>query len=166
VFERANERVTQHAPALCPHCCWVVALNAGAIEDELAALTPDTDEDRAWHRLLPDPGLFVRTLRAMLASREAERDYDKDSPCWAQLLGHVTAHRPVVLVHSDCAEHDCEHDDVAGCYDQSTVVACAACSPRAGNWAGEWAGQYEVVVRSLCSVLTAVAEAFPGAQAT
>lgn len=160
-FRRGNDRLATHQ--LCAHCAWTVALALGTAEQELAAVAPSPPEELAWGLLLPDRDLLVRTCRAILVARQAERECDADHPSWAQLLGHVTAHRPEILVPEDCSEGDCEHDgDLAACYAASTVIACPVCSVRAGTWAGEWEGQYEITVPAPCSVLTAVAAAFPG----
>jgi hypothetical protein len=161
-FVRGNERLNSHR--LCARCAWTVALANGTVEAEVAAVAPTAGEELAWGLLLPDPGLLVRTCGSILAARQAEEDYDADHPLWAQLLGHVTAHRPEILVPEDCAEGlGCEHDgDRTACYAASTTIACPACSIRAGQWAGEWEGQYEVTVPAPCSALLTVAAAYPG----
>lgn len=158
-FKRGNEHLSRHG--VCPRCAWVVALHHDRGDEELTALAPNAAEDAAFHRLLPDPTLFTRVCRAILDECRQEKGYDADSPRWAQLLGHVTAHRPVVLVSEDCAESGCEHDGEADCFAASSVVACPACSVQAGQWAGEWEGQFEVTVPAPCSVLLALAALWP-----
>jgi hypothetical protein len=157
-FRRGNEHLTTHQ--VCSRCAWVVALDQDCADEELAALTPTVAEESAYVRLLPDPTLLLRVCRAILTARQAEDGYDADSPRWAQLLGHVTAHRPVVLVPHDCAGGDCDHDDPAECLAVGVALACQACSVQAGSWAGEWQGQYELTVPAPCSVLSAMATAF------
>lgn len=157
-FHRGSEWTDRFAHRLCPHCAWTVALAQDTTEAELAAVTPSGAELAALRRLLPDPMIVPRICERILADRRAERDYDAGSPRWVQLLGHVTAHRPVLLLAEDCAEGACDHHDKAsGCYAQA-AVACPACSVQAGSWAGEWEGQYECVVPAPCAVLPAMAD--------
>jgi hypothetical protein len=163
-FRRGNDRLTAHQ--LCPHCAWTVAFDHGTVHAELAVLGPSPVELDAWRRLMPDPSLPVRVCQAILAERDAEKGYDKDSPRWAQLLGHVGAHRPMLLVGEDCSEGVCVHGgNEAACYAATNTIACPTCSVRAGQWAGEWEGQFEVNVPAPCSVLTAMAAEFSGAVA-
>lgn len=158
-FMRGNHYVRGRA---CPACAWAVALDQNMVDAELAAIAPTGGELAALQRLLPDPLLAVRICERILDERRQERDYDADSPYWAQLLGHATAHSPAALVPEDCAEGECEHEDTGeeNCFSGSTAVACPACSVRAGSWAGEWEGQFELVVPAPCSVLAAMAKRY------
>jgi hypothetical protein len=157
MFRRGNPHLRPHD--LCAHCTWTVALADGTEEQELAAIRPTPAEATVWGRLLPDPHLLDSTCRTILAARAEEAGYDEDHPRWAQLLGHVTAHRPEVLTTEDCAERCCDHPDEAACYADDVTLACPTCSVKAGPWAGEWEGQAEIVVPAPCSVLTVMGAA-------
>lgn len=149
-FVRGNEHLARRD--LCPECAWVVALENGTTSTELAALTPTGAGLAALGRVMPDPLLAVRIYEHLLtAADEAERD------ALAHLLGHVTAHAPVLLLAEDCAAGECEHDGTEDCYGEAPTAACEACSCCTGSWAGEWEGQYVITVPAPCSVLLAVA---------
>jgi hypothetical protein len=164
-FARGNRHVDNHT--LCPECAWSVALQRGTEEVELAVLTPTGAETHALSLVPVDPLIAVRICRRLLADRRAERDYDADSERWPRVLGHVTAHRPVLLMDESCAEGDCDHDTPAGCYGDTPTVACLACSVLTGPEQGEWEGQVDVLVPAPCSVLTAMAgDAATGVPAT
>lgn len=152
-FRRGNPHLRPHR--LCQHCAWTVALANDTVEEEIAAAGPSSTEQHAWGRLMPDPDLIVRTVQAILAARTAETTADADHPRWAQMLGHLTAHRPELLTVEDCAEGSCDHDDEVACYAEATI-GCPTCSVKAGPWAGEWEGQCEVLVPAPCSVLVAM----------
>lgn len=166
-FRRGNPQLDQLAGEVCPHCAWAVALDRGTTDAELALLTPAGPVLAAQRRLMPDPLLVVRICQRLLALRAApDRQHDEDSPYWAQLLGHATAHRPVVLLPEACAEsgRGCEEHDPennAGCYAATDAVACGVCSVLSrADWAGEWSGQYECAVTAPCSVLQAMARQY------
>jgi hypothetical protein len=159
-FRRGTEWTDRYNEVgqLCPHCCWAVALDLKTTEAELAAITPTGPELSALTRLLPGgPTPAVDVCQQVLARRGCDDERDPDSECWAQILGTITAHRPELLVDEVCGEGSCDHDDDKNrCY-AGSVVACAACSIRAGSWAGEWEGQYECTVAAPCSALLAMA---------
>ncbi len=161
-FRRGNEHLATHR--VCPRCAWVVALDQDRTDEELAALAPTPTEETAYRRLGADPTLLLRICRVILDQRRQEKDYDADSPRWAQLLGYICAHQPEMLVSEDCAEGGCDHGDEVECLTASFTVACSACSLQAGSWAGEWQGQYERILSAPCSVLLAMATEFDVAE--
>lgn len=157
-FRRGNEWMDRRSSQLCPVCAWTVALSTSTVETELvAAVTPGGGELEALQRLVPDPLLTRRICDQVLADWRDGGDYDPDSGRWASLLGHVTAHHPVLLLPEDCSESACEHKGLQACYQEVGSVACPACSFQAGSWAGEWEGMYEAPVPAPCAVLPVLA---------
>jgi hypothetical protein len=138
---------------LCSRCRWHVATATNTTAGELAKLTPSDAQQEALGRALPDPRLFVRLMTQTLGMVDEDSDID----AVAQILGHVTDHRPVLLMAEDCCEEACDHDSVQDCYGETPTVACGTCSFRAGGWAGEWEGWFQIPVSAPCSVLTATA---------
>lgn len=153
-FRRGNEHLLPHQ--LCPTCAWTVALHHGTGDAELAAWGPSPEEAATWDRLLPDPPILTRTCQRILDDWHNEDEEDRDHPHWAQLLGHVCAHRPEMLVSEECLEGDHDHEGE----DCPARLACATCSVKAGSWDGEWQGRYEVAVPAPCSALLAAAGAY------
>ncbi len=152
-FDRGNPWLAIHR--LCPTCAWTVAIAQGTTADELVALTPVGAELAALGRAVPDPLLVVRICKRILALA-VEREVE-EGPA-GHLLGHVTAHKPVLLLHEDCTEDACDHDrETEDCYGEHPTVACMACSVLTGSWAGEYEGQVAVLVPAPCAVLPAVA---------
>jgi hypothetical protein len=157
----------------CPECSWHVALTRGEVAAELEELAPSGRELAAMARLTPDPFIARRLCVAILADYANEWDprYEPDEPpeLALQLLAHVTAHVPVLLIPEDCAEsdHGCSHRPETLAWDDRTwrcdypaaSLGCAACSIRAGGYAGEWEGQYtrECTVPAPCQVLQVLA---------
>lgn len=150
-FIRGNEYVDRRD--LCPECAWLVALEHGTADAELAVRRPKGAAWRALQRALPDPLMFVRLCDRLL---ELGRENDADHDELARLLGHVTAHQPVVLLAEGCTEGDCDCGNDDACYGDEPTVVCMACSVLAGSWAGEWEGQVHIAVPP-CGVLPAVA---------
>lgn len=151
-FARGNPRIDTRD--LCPLCRWHVAIATSTTAAELAVLTPSDAEQVAMGRVMQDPLIFVRTVEQIL---EKGRENDTDIEAWSQILGHVTAHRPVLLLAEECCEDACDHDTVQDCYGEKPTVACEACSFRAGWWAGEREGWFSIPVAAPCCALTAVA---------
>lgn len=148
----------------CPTCAWTHAVRTGtdAVAAELAALDsagPAGPTSAGGGGLeLPVPlRAAARVAAAVLAAADAPgSDHDPTHPATVQLLATVTAHAPTGLLEQDCAEGDCEHDPGL-C--PIAVVACPACSVRAGSWAGEWEGSYqsECTIPGPCEVLRTLA---------
>lgn len=149
-FVRGNEFVDRST--LCPECAWFVALENGTADYELAVRTPAAASLRALQRCVPDPLLYVRTARRLLElAVDAETEHDTT----ASFLGHITLHKPTLLLGEDCT-HNCEHDFEDECYGDTPTVVCLECSVLSGSWAGEWEGQVFIPVPP-CGVLAAVA---------
>ncbi|GAA1983026.1 hypothetical protein [Amycolatopsis minnesotensis] len=144
----------------CPACGWLVALAQDTAAAELALLRPTAADLAVLSRLLPAEPLPAHRICAAILADPA---YDPDHPHLAQLLGHVTAHTPRVLLPEDCADGGCDHDradDEAGhCSYPDASLGCAVCSVRAGSWAGEYEGQFasECTVPAPCEVLRTAA---------
>lgn len=149
-FVRGNEILDRHA--LCPQCAWLVALENGTADQELALRTPTGAVLAALQRCVPDPLLYVRTAQRLLElAVDAETEHDTT----AAFLGHITKHKPTLLMGEDCTEN-CEHDSEDECYGDTPTVVCLECSVLNGSWAGEWEGQVFIPVPP-CGVLPAVA---------
>ena len=149
-FVRGNEFVDRGT--LCGECAWFVALEHGTTDRELALRTPADAVLRALQRSGLDPLLYVRTARRLLElAVDAETEHDTT----AAFLGHITKHKPTLLIGEDCAEN-CEHDSEDECYGDTPTVVCLECSVLNGSWAGEWEGQVFIPVPP-CGVLPAVA---------
>lgn len=149
-FVRGNEHIDRHQ--LCPECAWLVALEHGTADNELARRRPRNEYLAALRRCLPDPLLYVRVIERLL---ELARENDTDHDEVARLLGHVTVHQPTLLMGEDCTDN-CEHDSEDDCYGDEPTVVCLECSVLNGSWAGEWEGQVHIAVPP-CGVLAAVA---------
>lgn len=162
-FCRGNRRLG--VGRACLRCAWMVALDQDTVDAELELLVPTEAQRPALDRALPDPLIVHRICANILAARDAAEDYDTDHPRWAEQLAHIAAHNPILLVGEACAEHECEHETGADCY-QDSPVACPTCSSRAGSWAGEWAGQIDMVVPAPCSVVLTAETTFPGTTTT
>lgn len=151
-------RSSPHARiGLCPHCAWSVAIATGTIHDELASLIPDSETVAALAAAGIDPHLVPALCSAIVATASEPRvEFPVAHPRTRDLLGHVTAHAPSVLVHEPCAEGGCDHTATDPC---PTQIACPTCSLRAGTWAGEWEGQFDAActVTYPCTVLLTVA---------
>lgn len=150
-FVRGNEFVDRST--LCPECMWFVALEHGTTADKLDRCQPRGAKLAALQRCLPDPLLYVRVVEHLLV-QAGENDTDHD--VLAELLGHVTAHAPVLLVQEPCGEDQCDHDSDDECYGDEPTAVCMTCSVLNGSWAGEWEGQVFIPVPP-CGVLAAVA---------
>jgi hypothetical protein len=129
----------------CLECVWAVAVRTGTEDCELAGL-------RTQHQ----PGVAALAEAILVAADAPGADYERDSPATMQLLAVVSAHAPVDLIASECAEQSCDHDRTQ-C--PITTTACPKCSVRAGEWAGEGAGTYqpECTVPGPCEVLRTLA---------
>ncbi len=149
-FTRTNSYLIRRD--LCPQCAWFVALETDTTAAELTAITPTGIQLAALGRAMPDPLLLVRICEHLLTSAD-EVEHDP----LAHLLGHITAHAPVLLSSEDCAAGECDHDETEDCYGETPTAACEACSFRTGSWAGEWEGQFVITVPAPCAVLPAVA---------
>lgn len=149
-FVRGNEYVDRHA--LCPQCAWFVALEHGTADDELARRRPRGAYAAALGRCLPDPLLYIRTAERLL---ELAADAETEHDTIAAFLGHITKHKPTLLMGEDCTDY-CEHDSEDECYGDKPTVVCLECSVLNGSWAGEWEGQVHIAVPP-CGVLPAVA---------
>uniref|UniRef100_UPI003F497933 hypothetical protein n=1 Tax=Streptosporangium sp. CA-256172 TaxID=3240076 RepID=UPI003F497933 len=158
----AFDRVSLPAWAtVCPHCAWAVAAtltatgaDEGAIERELDALTPTGPDRDALEQLLEDVLVVRRLCEAILATAQQPESNDLNDAV-VELLGHASAHVPVLLRPWDCAAGECDHPPGA-C---SGTAACAACSLRAGFWAGDQEGTYrhECTITAPCQVLATLA---------
>lgn len=153
-------RTSPHVQAIgvCPHCAWHVAIDTLSVAEELAALRPTDSSARASFTAAGvELDLVATVCAAVIAAAEAVDDeHGLYHPRTVDLLAHVTAHGPVLLVGEGCSEGDCDHEDGPCPAD----VSCEACSLVAGSWAGEWAGQYDEVctVPGPCQVFRLIAE--------
>lgn len=150
-FARSNEQLTVHA--VCPECEWEAAIESGTTVTVIKAMRLTGADRDAATKAFGVPDLACRLCAAILVGDR----YDQDHPHVLELLVHATRHAPVLLMSEGCGEGDCEHEDPAGCYEDS-IFACAACSVVAGSWAGEWEGQFatECTVFAPCSAFTAL----------
>lgn len=166
-FARGEKHVDQRR--VCAHCAWTVALDTpayppatgellafGALDAELALITPTGAELEALTLVVPDPLVARKTSGAILKARADDRDHDADDEYWPRLLARVTDHQPALLMDEGCVEDACDHDTKTECYGEQPTVACMACSILAGPEAGEWEGQVEIAVPAPCSVLVAL----------
>ncbi|HEX6359499.1 hypothetical protein [Actinophytocola sp.] len=150
----------------CAACGWLVAIDLLTIQQELDALAPSADVRPVFARLLADPAPAATICEAIVTAATADDDaFDLDHPVTVQLLAHVTAHEPRLLVPEACAEDECHHmpadaPDGWRCPLPDARVACAACSTLAGSWAGEWQGTFldQCTVTAPCGVLLTVAQ--------
>ncbi|WP_436764370.1 hypothetical protein [Streptosporangium sp. V21-05] len=137
---------------------WAVAANpearSGAIERELDALTPTGTNRDVLEQLLGD-ALVVRHLCEAILAAARQPGADGLDHAVIELLAHASAHAPVPLWPHDCAAGECHHP-AGAC---PCVVACAACSLRAGSWAGDQEGTYrpECTITAPCQVLATMA---------
>ncbi len=154
----------------CPACAWAVAIATGSTERELLLLTPDDRTATALSRMDVDPYLTVEVCRAVLAQcSDPDAEYEAGDPPIVQVLGHATAHAPVLWVPEDCAEDPraCRHrPDGAGpdgedwqCDYPEASAGCGTCSLRSGPWAGEREGKVmdQCRVAAPCDALRALA---------
>ncbi|MFD9964867.1 hypothetical protein [Amycolatopsis sp. NPDC058986] len=152
----------------CPACGWSVAVEQGAIRDELDRLIPPT-RDRAALEAVCDPLLVVRVCRAIL---DAASDEDQMHPeTRIRVLAMAVAHAPVVCpLDEDCAENACDHRPEEQLHDPSwecpfpdgVSIVCPACSVQTGPEAGEWESSFvpEATVSGPCEVLATLARQF------
>lgn len=158
-FRRGNEHLAGRE--LCPYCAWYVALAHGTSDAEVAVYTPSDTEVAVMGLVMTDPLIVPRLLTTMLGKGDPD---DIDLAAWSQMLGWVTAHRPVLLSFEDCADDACGHTDERDCYGDTPTAACATCSFRNGSWAGELEGWFWITVAGPCAPLLAAAERY-GVQA-
>ena len=135
----------------CERCSWVVSLDRGTVEQEIALYVADAGED-------PRGELLRQIFTAILA--DARR-----GPGLAghrtDLLAHAALHRPRLTVCHRCAREGCRaaHGPAATVCPQKAVL-CTECSFTAGPWARDREGALsgECVVSAPCSALQALAE--------
>jgi hypothetical protein len=150
----------------CPTCGWQVAVAEIAIQEELDALMPGRDVLPAFARLLADPAPASTICEAIVtAATSDETALDLDAPLTVQLLAHVAAHAPMLLVSEACKDDECHHEPADApqgwrCSFPDARVACPVCSVTAGSWAGEHEGEVldQCTVLAPCAVLIAAAE--------
>lgn len=142
---------------VCPHCAWAAAATTGpttgtgAVDRELDALTPTGADLEALEQLLADPLIVRHLCEAIIAAAQQPDAHGLDDAV-IELLGHASAHAPVLLRSWDCITEECHHPPGA-C---PCSVACAACSLQAGSWAEERESTYrpECTISAPCQVLT------------
>ncbi|MGJ6127384.1 hypothetical protein QN239_32920 [Mycolicibacterium sp. Y3] len=145
----------------CERCSWIVALHLGTVEDEIASYAPEPVERGLIASTGHDPDLLTTIVRAVLAAHDGEVSDRLEPAVVSELLAHISRHRPVGVICEGCWDggiQDTHGVGVTHC--PEAIVACWACTFIAGSWAGEFEdtiGSCECIVRSPCSVLTAVA---------
>lgn len=146
----------------CERCSWVVAIDRGTIEQEIALYVADAGEDPRGELLRQ---IFTAILADAPPGQPGQADHRSD------LLAHAAIHRPRLTVCQGCMDHGCRaaHGPaVTSCPHRE--VLCLECSFTAGPWAHEREGTLsgECTVLSPCSTLLALAAhydvALPGAE--
>jgi hypothetical protein len=156
-FDRENERLVGER---CPQCAWIVSIERGAIDEELAALTPRGTNFQVLSWYLKDPLITRHICEAIIARAQSDdTNYDLAHAMTIQLLAHAVTHAPTPLYTEQCAEAECDH---AECPPPTAAVSCAACSLTAGVWAGEYVGTYldDCTIVGPCSATITLAARF------
>jgi len=142
----------------CGQCGWIVALQLGTLEQEIAWYTPDSAHRSRCEIAGVDPDLIARVFTAILA--DAPPGVNGEPGHRSALLAHAAQHAPAVVVGEDGASHGGGWV-VRARSDQYCLVGqvvCMACTFTMGGWAGKSAGSVgaECVVGAPCSVLLAL----------
>lgn len=137
-FRRDSRRLRSDR---CPRCGWIVALNQGSADDEIA-----------WYRQRgTESGLFTNVLAAILADVSigtGDSDRGLQPGRRSELLAHASLHAPVSSVCEGCAGGGGHR--ARECV--GSQIVCWACTFAAG------AGGAECVVKAPCSTLMALGE--------
>ncbi len=135
----------------CERCSWVVAIDRGTVEQEIASYVADAGEE-------PRGDLLCQIFTAILA--DAQPGPPGRAGHRTDLLAHAALHRPRLTVCHQCSPGGCRaaHGPAVTSCPQEAVL-CTACTFTAGPWAREREGQPtgECVVSSPCSALLALA---------